>query len=145
MEKQSTSVSNTPPSLRPAQYVPKLTFQLIRRTIATLAQKKGTDKDDGRQLELSVRKRVVDARHKDVESILRHSRTATNTDVYMQKLPEGVRATVNSIHKELKTGTGGGWAVATSRTTPSTAKPASAGPESETRVVQMPVTRSELK
>jgi integrase len=105
--------------------LPKLTFQVIRRTIATLAQKKGTVKD--------------------VQGILRHSRTATTTDVYMQELPEGVRATVNSIHKELKTGTGGGGAVATSRSTQSTAKPASAGPESETRVVEMPVTRNELK
>jgi len=82
---------------------------------------------------------------KDVQGILRHSRTATTTDVYMQELPEGVRATVNSIHKELKTGTGGSGAVATSRSTQSTAKPASAGPESETRVVEMPVTRNELK
>jgi integrase len=105
--------------------LPKLTFQVIRRTIATLAQKKGTVKD--------------------VQGILRHSRTATTTDVYMQELPEGVRATVNSIHRELKTGTGGGGAVATSRSTQSTAKPASAGPESETRVVEMPVTRNELK
>ena len=105
--------------------LPKLTFQVIRRTIATLAQKKGTVKD--------------------VQGILRHSRTATTTDVYMQELPEGVRATVNSIHKELKTGTGGGGAVATSRSTQSTAKPAPAGPESETRVVEMPVTRNELK
>jgi hypothetical protein len=63
----------------------------------------------------------------------------------MQELPEGVRATVNSIHKELKTGTGGGGAVATSRSTQSTAKPATAGLESETRVVEMPVTRNELK
>ena len=80
-----------------------------------------------------------------MQGILRHSRTATTTDVYMQELPEGVRATVNSIHKELKTGTGGGGAVATSRYTQSTAKPASAGTESETRIVEMPVTRNELK
>jgi len=105
--------------------LPKLTFQVIRRSIATMAQRKGTVKD--------------------VQGILRHSRTATTTDVYMQELPEGVRATVNSIHKELKTGTGGSGAVATSRSTQSTAKPASAGPESETRVVEMPVTRNELK
>lgn len=32
----------------------------------------------------------------------RHSRTATTTDVYMQEMPEGVRATVDSIHRELK-------------------------------------------
>jgi len=61
--------------------LPKLTFQVIRRTIATLARKKGDVKD--------------------VQGVLRHSRTATTTDVYMQQLPEGVRATVNSIHKEL--------------------------------------------
>jgi integrase len=68
--------------------LPKLTFQVIRRTIATLAQKKGTVKD--------------------VQGILRHSRVATTTDVYMQELPEGVRATVDSIHQELMgTGTRG--------------------------------------
>lgn len=62
--------------------LPKLTFQVIRRTIATLAQKKGTVKD--------------------VQGVLRHSRTATTTDVYMQEIPESVRATVNSIHNELR-------------------------------------------
>ena len=63
----------------------------------------------------------------------------------MQELPEGVRATVNSIHKELKTGTSGGGAVATSRSTQSTVEAASAGTESEARVVEMPVTGNELK
>jgi integrase len=62
--------------------LPKLTFQVIRRTIATLAQKKGTVKD--------------------VQGLLRHSRTATTTDVYMQEIPESVQATINSIHHELK-------------------------------------------
>ncbi len=52
--------------------LPKLTFQVIRRSIATLAQRKGTIKD--------------------VQGLLRHSRTATTTDVYMQELPEGVAA-----------------------------------------------------
>jgi integrase len=61
--------------------LPKLTFQVIRRTIATLAIKKGDVKD--------------------VQGVLRHSRTATTTDIYMQQLPESVRATVNSIHQEL--------------------------------------------
>jgi integrase len=65
--------------------LPKLTFQVIRRTIATLAQKKGTVKD--------------------VQGMMRHSRVATTTDVYMQELPESVRATINSIHQELM-GTG---------------------------------------
>lgn len=62
--------------------LPKLTFQVIRRSIATLAQKKGTVKD--------------------VQGVMRHSRTATTTDVYMQEIPEGVRATIDAIHKELK-------------------------------------------
>jgi integrase len=62
--------------------LPKLTFQVIRRTIATLAQKKGTVKD--------------------VQGLLRHSRTATTTDVYMQEIPESVQATVNSINRELR-------------------------------------------
>jgi hypothetical protein len=66
--------------------LPKLTFQVIRRTIATLAQKKGTVKD--------------------VQGVLRHSRAATTADVYMQEIPENVRATVNSIHRELKSGKG---------------------------------------
>jgi integrase len=43
--------------------LPKLTFQVIRRTIATLAQKKGTVKD--------------------IQGVLRHSRITTTTDVYM--------------------------------------------------------------
>jgi integrase len=62
--------------------LPKLTFQVIRRSIATLAQRKGTVKD--------------------VRGLLRHSRTATTTDVYMQELPEGVAATVNAISHELR-------------------------------------------
>lgn len=62
--------------------LPKLTFQVIRRSIATLAQRKGTVKD--------------------VQGLLRHSRTATTTDVYMQELPEGVAATVNAINRELR-------------------------------------------
>src|ERR1700730_1356983 len=62
--------------------LPKFTFQVIRRTIATLAQKKGTVKD--------------------VQGVLRHSRAATTTDVYMQEIPKSVRATVDSINKELR-------------------------------------------
>ena len=65
--------------------LPKLTFQVIRRSIATLAQKKGTVKD--------------------VQGVLRHSRAATTTDVFMQEIPEGVRATIDSIHRELRKGT----------------------------------------
>jgi len=61
--------------------LPKLTFQLIRRTIATLPQKKSTVKD--------------------VQGLMRHSRTATTTDVYMQKIPESRQSTINSINFEL--------------------------------------------
>jgi hypothetical protein len=39
---------------------------------------------------------------KDVQGVLRHSRTATTTDVYMQEIPASVQATVNSIHRELQ-------------------------------------------
>ena len=66
--------------------LPKLTFQVIRRTIATLAKDKG--------------------HVKDIQGMMRHSRVATTTDVYMQSLEEGVRSTVDSIHQEL-TGTFG--------------------------------------
>ncbi len=65
--------------------LPKLTFQVIRRTIATLAKDKG--------------------HVKDIQGMMRHSRLATTTEVYMQSLEDGVRSTVNSIHNEL-TGTG---------------------------------------
>jgi integrase len=61
--------------------LPKLTFQVIRRTIATLAKDKG--------------------HVKDIQGMMRHSRLATTTEVYMQSLEDGVRSTVNSIHKEL--------------------------------------------
>jgi integrase len=60
----------------------KLTFQVIRRSIATLAQRKGTVKD--------------------VQGLLRHSCTATTTDVYMQEMPEGVAETVDAINRELR-------------------------------------------
>jgi hypothetical protein len=39
---------------------------------------------------------------KDVQGLMRHSRTATTTDVYMQEIPESVQATVNSINTELR-------------------------------------------
>ena len=62
--------------------LPKLTFQVIRRTIATLGQKKGTPKD--------------------IQGVLRHSRLSTTTDVYMQEIPESVKTTVGAINKELR-------------------------------------------
>jgi hypothetical protein len=39
---------------------------------------------------------------KDVQGLPRHSRAATTTDVYMQKIPESVEATVDSISQELR-------------------------------------------
>src|SRR5438270_13218947 len=39
---------------------------------------------------------------KDVPGMLRYSRTAaTTTDIYTQGIPEGVRGTIDSIHREL--------------------------------------------
>jgi len=68
--------------------LPKLTFQVIRRTIATLAKDKG--------------------HIKDIQGMMRHSRLATTAEVYMQSLESGVRSTVDSIHHELRgTGTRG--------------------------------------
>jgi hypothetical protein len=39
---------------------------------------------------------------KDVQGLLRHSRAAITTDVYMQEIPESVQATVNAINPELR-------------------------------------------
>jgi integrase len=64
--------------------LPKLTFQVLRRSIATLAQKKGSVKD--------------------VQGVLRHSRAATTMDVYMQEIPNSVQATVDAISAELRKG-----------------------------------------
>jgi hypothetical protein len=55
---------------------------VIRRTIATLAQKKETVKD--------------------VQGLLGQPRAAITTDVYMQEIPESVQATVNAINPELR-------------------------------------------
>lgn len=61
--------------------LPKLTFQVIRRTIATLGKTKG--------------------HVKDIQGMMRHSRASTTTDVYMQSLEDEVRTAINSIHAEL--------------------------------------------
>ena len=37
-----------------------------------------------------------------VQDLLRHSRAATTTDIYMQEIPESVQATVDSINQELR-------------------------------------------
>lgn len=62
--------------------LPKLSFQVIRRSIATLAQHKGSIKD--------------------VQGLLRHSKPATTAEVYMQEIPESVQRTVDAIHTELR-------------------------------------------
>ncbi len=67
---------------------PKLNFQVIRRTIATLGKTKGHPKD--------------------IQGLMRHTRLATTMDIYMQSLEKEVRTAINSIHGELiATGTEG--------------------------------------
>ena len=61
--------------------LPKLTFQVIRRTIATLGKTKG--------------------HVKDIQGIMRHTKASTTTDVYMQSLEPEVRSAINSIYDEL--------------------------------------------
>jgi hypothetical protein len=39
---------------------------------------------------------------KDIQGVLRHSRTATTTDVYMQEIPESVQKTIDAISAELR-------------------------------------------
>ncbi|MGD0941149.1 MAG: hypothetical protein ABR905_15705 [Terracidiphilus sp.] len=79
--------------------MPKLTFQVIRRTIATLGKTKG--------------------HVKDIQGIMRHSKASTTTDVYMQSLEPQVRTAVNSIYSEL---------VGTGTTGPTAERPATFGP-----------------
>ena len=68
--------------------LPKLNFQVIRRSISTwsLHDQMGT--------------------LKDVQGVLRHSRAETTADVYAQIIPEGVRRTVEAIDAKL-TGSAG--------------------------------------
>ena len=62
--------------------LPKLNFQVLRRSIATLAQTKGGVKD--------------------VQGILGHSRAETTVNVYMQPIEAGVKKTLDAIYQELK-------------------------------------------
>jgi integrase len=59
----------------------KLNFQVLRRTIATLAQTKGSVKD--------------------VQGILAHAKADTTVNVYMQQIEEGVKQTLDAIYAEL--------------------------------------------
>ena len=68
--------------LREILGLPKLTFQVIRRTIATLSQTKGTVKD--------------------TQGMMRHERLPTTTNVYMQVVSDGVKKMIDSIHEELR-------------------------------------------
>lgn len=62
--------------------LPKLTFQVLRRSIATLAQQKGS--------------------LKDVQGILGHDKIETTGNVYVQELSDSVLKVVGSIYEELK-------------------------------------------
>ena len=63
--------------------LPKLNFQVLRRTMATLAQKKGSVKD--------------------IQAHLRHAKADTTANEYMQELPESVMQMVDSVYQELRT------------------------------------------
>jgi len=65
--------------------IPKLNFQILRRTIATRAQKLGSVKD--------------------IQSHLRHSRADTTANEYMQELPESVQQMVGTVYELLTTAT----------------------------------------
>jgi len=60
-----------------------LNFQVLRRTIATLAQTKGGVKD--------------------VQGVLGHSKADTTVNVYMQPIEAGVKQTLDAIYSELTT------------------------------------------
>jgi integrase len=66
--------------------IPKLNFQVIRRTIATRAQSLGSVKD--------------------IQSHLRHSRADTTANEYMQELPESVQQMVGTVFALLTVGSG---------------------------------------
>jgi integrase len=59
----------------------KLNFQVLRRTIATLAQKKGSVKD--------------------VQGVLGHAKADATVNVYMQPIEESVKLTLDAIYAEL--------------------------------------------
>ena len=60
-----------------------MNFQVLRRTIATLAQTKGGVKD--------------------VQGVLGHSKADTTVNVYMQPIEAGVKQTLDAIYRELTT------------------------------------------
>ncbi|HEV2326146.1 MAG TPA: site-specific integrase [Terracidiphilus sp.] len=64
--------------------IEKLNFQILRRTMATQAQRMGSVKD--------------------IQAHLRHSRPDTTAYEYMQELPEGVQQMVSSVYAMLQKG-----------------------------------------
>lgn len=61
--------------------LPKLNFQVLRRTMATLAQTKGGVKD--------------------VQGVLGHAKADATVNVYMQEIEAGVKQTLAAIYAEL--------------------------------------------
>lgn len=66
--------------------IEKLNFQILRRTMATQAQKMGSVKD--------------------IQAHLRHARPDTTTHEYMQELPDSVQQMVGSMYAMLEKGGG---------------------------------------
>ena len=64
--------------------IPKLTFQVLRRTMATQAQSMGSVKD--------------------IQAHLRHAKADTTANEYMQALPESVQGMVGSMYLMLEKG-----------------------------------------
>jgi hypothetical protein len=64
--------------------LPKLNFQVMRRTMATQAQSMGSVKD--------------------IQAHLRHAKADTTANEYMQELPESVKQVVGSVDTMLKKG-----------------------------------------
>jgi hypothetical protein len=61
--------------------IPKLSFQILRRTMATRAQKMGSVKD--------------------IQAHLRHAKADTTANEHMQELPESVKQMVGSVYAML--------------------------------------------
>jgi integrase len=64
--------------------LPKLNFQVMRRTMATQAQSMGSVKD--------------------IQAHLRHAKADTTANEYMQELPESVKKMVGSVYETLRKG-----------------------------------------
>jgi integrase len=85
----STSLRGSVRLLKPladSLNIPKLNFQVIRRTIATRAQSLGSVKD--------------------IQSHLRHSRADTTANEYMQELPRALQQMVGTVFALLNSGKG---------------------------------------